>query len=168
MCRFFPSTPIGTFILSTAINPPCMEFTKASYVRHLRRCVSVVTILLRRYRLFFSNTWSARSKNQLKHTNTPPAHTHACLFASPHCLFVPRDYAKGTNTSTPRGAWLRLVKDATEISEMKEAILMLEETLRGLQEGEDKMEGGRMGEPERKRAFCGVVFEIKRSSPRKG
>ncbi|CAM9326712.1 unnamed protein product [Scytosiphon promiscuus] len=55
-----------------------------------------------------------------------------------------RDYAKGTNTSTPRGAWLRLVKDATEISEMKEAILMLEETLRGLQEGEDKMEGGRM------------------------
>ncbi|CAN0223109.1 unnamed protein product, partial [Ectocarpus sp. 4 AP-2014] len=55
-----------------------------------------------------------------------------------------RDYAKGSNTATPRGAWLRLVKDAAGVSDMKEAILMLEETLRGLQEGEDKMEGGRM------------------------
>lgn len=60
-----------------------------------------------------------------------------------------RDYAKGTNVSTPRGVWLRLVKDATEITDVKEAILMLEETLRGLQEGEDKMEGGRMGERQR-------------------
>lgn len=67
----------------------------------------------------------------------------------PFCTLVfPRDYAKGSNTATPRGAWLRLVKDAAGVSDMKEAILMLEETLRGLQEGEDKMEGGRMGEVE--------------------
>lgn len=49
------------------------------------------------------------------------------------------------NVST-RGGWLRLVKDAGGVSDLKEAVLMLEETLRGLQEGEDKMEGGRMGE----------------------
>lgn len=61
-------------------------------------------------------------------------------------LIHPRDYSKGTNAATPRGVWLRLVKDAAGISDVKEAILMLEETLRGLQEGEDKMEGGRMGE----------------------
>ena len=65
-------------------------------------------------------------------------------------LLRPRDYSKGTNAATPRGVWLRLVKDAAGISDVKDAILMLEETLRGLQEGEDKMEGGRMG----KRRCC--------------
>ncbi|CAM9440545.1 unnamed protein product [Pylaiella littoralis] len=55
-----------------------------------------------------------------------------------------RGYAKGANASTPWGAWLRLVKDAAGVSDVKDAILMLEETLRGLKEGEDKMEGGRM------------------------
>lgn len=54
-------------------------------------------------------------------------------------------YSKGTNSATPRGTWLRLVRDATEISHLREAILTLEETLRGLQAGEDKIEGGRMG-----------------------
>lgn len=73
-------------------------------------------------------------------------------------LFFPRDYAKGSNTATPRGAWLRLVKDAVGVSDVKEAILMLEETLRGLQEGEDKMEGGRMGEAENR--LPSVVFVL--------
>lgn len=54
-------------------------------------------------------------------------------------------YSKGTNSATPRGTWLRLVREATGISHLREAILTLEETLRGLQAGEDKIEGGRMG-----------------------
>ncbi|CAN0003222.1 unnamed protein product, partial [Choristocarpus tenellus] len=46
--------------------------------------------------------------------------------------------------NSPRGVWLRLVKDASGVSDLREAMLELEETLHGLQEGEDKTEGGRM------------------------
>lgn len=57
-----------------------------------------------------------------------------------------REYTKGNAVASPRGAWLRLVKDAKDVSELKEAVLMLEENFRGLQEAEDVMDGGRLGE----------------------
>lgn len=68
------------------------------------------------------------------------------IFACSSFSFAFRDYAKGGNAATPRATWIRLVKDASGVSDLKAALLTLEENLRGLQEGEDKIEGGRMGE----------------------
>lgn len=61
-------------------------------------------------------------------------------------FLLSREYAKGTNSATPRGTWLRLVKDASGVSDLRQAVLTLEENLRELQEGEDKIEGNRMRE----------------------
>ena len=67
----------------------------------------------------------------------------------PPCFVVVvllREYSKGTNSGTPRGTWLRLVKEASGVSDLGQAVLMLEKNLRELQEGEDKIDGNRMRE----------------------